>query len=297
MAPMLRMLLAGALFAFAAATVPACAKKPSSAETRVASAGKVTSVAGHVTVTPAGGTSHAVQDADVLASDDTIATDAGAHVDIVLAHNRALLHLDGGQTVRLDASIAWALPPQNGSAVGPSSDGLASAGRPAENDVAQTTPPPASGVARSTPQIAVAVDEQPHATAAPPPPVAQVVTPTPKPLPPRAKVSSGADANGLGAAPIMPLPVAPPPPPPPPPHSIVASPVTPLHLNPTQLGTIRACFAKPVAHATFVFSVDASTRMTGATYNGRAVSDAERTCLVSAVGMLAPGEGHFSIAL
>jgi len=283
MGRMLRMLLAGALFAIVA---PACAKTPAAAEARVAAAGKVTTVTGHVTVTPAGGAAHAANSGDAIASDDTIATDADARIEIVLARNQALLHLDGGQTVRLDASLAWSLPQQTGSAVGPSSAGLASAGHAAENDVAQTTapapagePPLAEPVAPARPPTAVAIPSKkpsgaPHA----------VVTPRSQ-----IAVSDVGGANDPGApAPSHPLTITPP--------AVAPSPVA-LHPSAAQLATIRGCFAKPAANDAIILRLDAAHAVIDATYNGQPMSATDRACLTTALAPLAAREGRYVLSL
>jgi hypothetical protein len=161
-------------------------------------------VAGAVTVMPAaGGAAKPVKLGDTIASDDTVVTGADGVVDVKLAQNAALLHLGGGQSVRLDASVAWELPQQIGGsdavATDPSVNGNSAAGRPAENSAARATlgaVPMAPGAAPApTPTAAAAPVTESPAAEPPPPPSAM---------------------NRATSTPTTPT-VAPPPPPPPPP--------------------------------------------------------------------------------
>ncbi len=289
MRSMLRTLLVGAALASGAFALSACGKAGDpSASARVAAAGTVTQVSGIVTVTAGSAAPRSIAVGDVIASDDTLATGSAGSVDLHLAHNNAALHIDAGQTIRLDASLAWSLPPQHGTDVGSGSDRLASAGRTMENEAAHTMAPAETG----TP-VGSAVHRGAHAATVVAPP-----RPT-LPAPPMQPNAHGADAvPGPGAKTDSAAAASDPQTARKPALDAKNGPVTAglgpgLALPDAVVAAVRGCFATAAASDRLDIVVAASTAP-AITRNGTAASARETACVAKAIGALAAG--RYSIA-
>lgn len=275
--------------------LPACGKaREANASARVAAAGTVTQVSGVVTVVAAvgGAAPRPVAVGDVLASDDTLATGSAGRVDLRLAHNDAALHIDAGQTIRLDASLAWSLPPQHGTEPGRGSDRLASAGRTMENEAAHTMAPAATtaelpGPVRSGPggQPLPVVSAPPTPPTPPPPrPEPTVATHRTGGLAVVGTTGTGVVGGGEGAsgpqtdadAPVK--------------RSTDATPAharTSVALPAAVVAAVRACFASAAARDTIEIVV--TTGAPAVTRHGGAASATEAACVAKAIGPLAAG--------
>lgn len=114
-------------------------------------AGKVVEVAGQVTAARPGTDARPLAQGQVIYGDDTVATEAGASITILIDHNHARWTLTGNQSERVDHSLAWRAPA--GSSSGSAFDDVerlptASAGRHSAQEAADTQgtsiPPSAS---------------------------------------------------------------------------------------------------------------------------------------------------------
>ncbi len=153
-------------------------KKPSGHE----EAGRVVELSGRVTAewkSAAGEGMRALAKGDPVFADDTVVTDAGASVTILLAHNHARWVLGGGKRMALVDSASWNAPPAKGESMlagGKSDDDTAVAGRHAEREAADTA---ATALASETaPEAPTGAEPAPEPTPAP------AVTATPPPAPP-----------------------------------------------------------------------------------------------------------------
>jgi hypothetical protein len=119
------------------------AERPSAKPADDAPAGTVRELTGDVTATRPGATARKLAVGDGVFADDTIATAAGAHVVIELAHNGVAWTLEEGKQRRVDASAAWSAKAGSGDpAIAEASDQdpdrTEAAGRHTEHEAAET---------------------------------------------------------------------------------------------------------------------------------------------------------------
>jgi len=141
-------------------------------------AGKVVEASGTVSATR-DGKSRALAAGAEVAGDDTVETGADGHVVIHLAHNNATWDLGANKKQRVDASMAWTLAKQDGSAA-TVDQATSAAGRHAERSAAdtvataepqaQSAAPPAASAAPAAPPKPEPMERGDKGAAPPPPP-------------------------------------------------------------------------------------------------------------------------------
>jgi hypothetical protein len=101
-------------------------------------AGTVEAIEGEVTAARANASRRLAKGESVW-GDDVVTTAAGASIGIRLTHNGVLWALEGGQTRRVDDSVAWRAPRESGAGLGTAEkDRTAAAGRHAEQEAGET---------------------------------------------------------------------------------------------------------------------------------------------------------------
>jgi hypothetical protein len=176
-----------------AVSAVACGNKDDAAAVQPAageSAGKVLEVEGKVTVR---GKQLAVGDA--LKADDPIETGADGRVVVELSHNLARWELGPNKSQKVNESIAWKLPRNDGNSTVVIQD-MSAAGRPAERNAADTA------ASAPAPAAAAPAAEPAPAPSPPPPPPA----PAAQPAPGGGAAKGASRAPAAAAAPVMPPP-------------------------------------------------------------------------------------------
>jgi hypothetical protein len=182
---MLRAVLLGLL---CVSTAACKGKQDSAPATQSGPAGTVVDVTGAVTVA-----GKPLAKGATVAADDVVDTGADGHVIIELTHNQAKWELGPNKHEKVNASLAWSLAKNEGTAK-PVDQDTSAAGRPAERSAADTEVTATKEAAPAPEHAAAAAPEAPAPAAAPAPP-------PPPPPPPTAQPSAAIGGRADIAAP------------------------------------------------------------------------------------------------